>query len=179
MRLNNLGPTALFSNDSLRMSSGKHSEDISHTHIVSLVYKLITSARDTVDLSVGLDRHRNRRQRELTNNTNQKGKYHIKIYLKDNSGFAEHQEKAIFGLGYKLTLSRAGDNSASNEDNTTKTGKMKIFSIEWYLPHYTPAIAKQAILSKHILIGAPTEPQYVERSVFKNEVITQIFEHSN
>ena len=38
------------------MSSGKHLEDISHAHIVSLMYKLITSAEDTDDLSIGFDR---------------------------------------------------------------------------------------------------------------------------
>ena len=30
-----------------------------------------------------------------------KGKYHVKIMLKDVFGFAEHQEKATYGVGYK------------------------------------------------------------------------------
>ena len=45
IRLINLGTIALFSNYMLPTSSGKHLEDISHAHIVSLIYKLITSAR--------------------------------------------------------------------------------------------------------------------------------------
>ena len=49
-------------------SSGKHFEDVSHAHIISLMYELVISAEVTDDLSVGLDRHRNRRQQELTNN---------------------------------------------------------------------------------------------------------------
>ena len=33
-------------------------------------------------LSIGFDRDRGRRQRELTNNNTQKGKYHVRIHLK-------------------------------------------------------------------------------------------------
>ena len=36
------GPIALFSNFKLTTSSGKHLEDISQAHLVSLMYKLIT-----------------------------------------------------------------------------------------------------------------------------------------
>ena len=68
-------------------------EDISHAHVVSLINKLITSPKDTDDLSIGFDRDRNRRQQELTNNKNHKGKYHLRVLLRDIFGFAEHQEK--------------------------------------------------------------------------------------
>ena len=44
IRIHNLGPSVLFSNFKLTTSSGKHLEDISHAHIVFLMYKLITSA---------------------------------------------------------------------------------------------------------------------------------------
>ena len=110
LRLVNLGPIALFSNYKLTTSSGKHLENIDHAHIVSLMYKLLTSSRGSDDLFIGFDRDHNRRQRELTNNKTQKGKFHVKIYLKDVFGFAEYQEKAIYGLGYKLTLTRSSDN---------------------------------------------------------------------
>ena len=83
----------LFSNPMLTTSSGKHLEDIVHAHIVSLMYKLLTSSRHSDDLSIGFDRDRNRRKRELTNNKIVKGEYHIRIYLKDIFGFALHQEK--------------------------------------------------------------------------------------
>ena len=42
IRLVNLGPIALFSNYTLATSPGKHLEYIDHTHIVSLMYKLLT-----------------------------------------------------------------------------------------------------------------------------------------
>ena len=67
----NLGLIALFSNYKLTTSSGKHLENISHVRIVSLMYKLITSAEDTDDLSRGFPRDRGRRQRELTDNKTQ------------------------------------------------------------------------------------------------------------
>ena len=85
-------------------------------------------------MSIGFDRDRNRRQRELTNNKNQKGKYHVRIMLKDVFGFAEHQEKATYGLGYKIVLTRNVDNSVLNKANATIVGKIKINSIEWYAP---------------------------------------------
>ena len=173
IRLVNLGPVALFSNYKLTTSSGKHLEDVSHAHIVSLMYKLITTAKDMIDLSIGFDRHRTRRRNELTNNKNIKGKYHVRIYLKDIFGYAEHQEKATYGLGYKLTLTRNTDNAVLNKDNATILGKVKINAIEWYVPHYTASMSQQAVLSNQILNKIPTELQYIERSVFMKEVNTQ------
>ena len=91
IRLVNLGPIALFSNYRLTTSSWKHFENIDHAHIISLMYNFMTSSRVSDDLSVGFDRDHHRRQRELTNNENEKGKFHVRIYLKDVFGFAECQ----------------------------------------------------------------------------------------
>ena len=44
--------------------------------------------------------------------------------------------------------------------------KIKINKIDWYVPHYTPSIPKQAILSKQILNKVHTQLQYEERSFF-------------
>ena len=104
IRLVNLGPIALFGNYKLTTLSVKHLEEIGHAHIVSLMYKLLTSSKDSDDLSIRFDRNRGRRKNELTTNKKIKGKYHIRIYLKDVFGFAEHQEKGTYGLGYKLTF---------------------------------------------------------------------------
>ena len=92
-RLVNEGPIALFSNYRLQSSSGKHIEEHNHAHIASLLYKLVTSARNSDYLSIGFDRDRERRKRELTNNKNIKGKYHVTIMLRDIFGFAQHQKK--------------------------------------------------------------------------------------
>ena len=53
---------------------------------------------------ITFDRDRNRRQRELTNNKNQKGKHHVRFMPMDVSGFAKYQKKARYGLGYQLKL---------------------------------------------------------------------------
>ena len=50
----------------------------------------MSSAEDSNVLFIGFDRDRGRRQRELTNNKNQKGRYHVRIMLKDVFGFAEY-----------------------------------------------------------------------------------------
>ena len=94
IRLLNLGPIALFSNFKLTTSSGKHLEDISHAHLVSLMYKFIISSNDSGDLSIGFDRSSTRRRAEMTNNKNVEGKYHLRIMPKNVFGFAEHQDKA-------------------------------------------------------------------------------------
>ena len=138
IKLVNLGPIALFSNYKLTTSSGKHLEEISHAHIVCLMYKLLTSSKDSGDLSVGFDRNRGRRKNEISNNKTIKGKYHVRIYLEDTFGFAEHQEKGTYGLGYKLTLTRNTDNAVLNKDNAVANGRVKINSIDWYVPHYSP-----------------------------------------
>ena len=173
IRLVNLGPIGLFSNYRLTTSSGKHLKNIDHAHIVSLMYKLLSSSKGSDDLSIGFDRDRGRRQRELTNKKTQKGKYHVRIYLKDVFGFAEYQEKGTHGLGYKLTLTRNTDNAVLNKANAINLGKIKINALEWYVPHYTPSIQQQSILSKQILKKTPTQIQYPERSVFMKEVNTQ------
>ena len=173
IRLVNLGPIALFCNYKLTTSSGKHLENIDHAHIVSLMYKLLTSSKGSDDLSICFDRDRARRRNELNNNKNIKGKYHVRIYLKDVFGFAEYQEKGTYGLGYKLTLTRNTDNAVLNKGNAINNGKVKINALEWYVPHYTPSMQKQSILSDQILNKTPTQIQYPERSVYMKEVNTQ------
>ena len=176
IRLVNLGPTALFSKYKLTTSSGnKHLENIDHAHIVSLMYELLTSSKGSDDLSIGFDRDRNRKQRELTINKTQKGKHHVRIYLKDVFGFAECQDKGTYGLGYKLTLTKNTSHAVFNKDNAINNGRVEINAIEWYVPHYTPSIQQQNILSKQILNKTPTQIQYPERSVFMKEVNTQNF----
>ena len=74
-------------------------EDISHAHIVSLMYKLLTSGKDSDDLCKGFDRSRNRRRNELATNKNVQGKYHLRSILKDVFGFVGCMEKVTYGLG--------------------------------------------------------------------------------
>ena len=57
-------------------------------------------------MSIGFDGSRDGRRREILIKKIIKGKYHRRISLRDFFGFAEHQETATCGLGYKLTLTR-------------------------------------------------------------------------
>ena len=173
IRLVNLSSIALFSNYKLTTTSGKHLEEISHAHIVSLVYKLLTSSKYGDDLSIGFDRNRNKRKNELTNNKTIKGKYHIRIYLKDIFGYAEYQEKGTYGLGYKLTLTRNTDNAVLNKDNAVVNGRVKINSLDWYIPHYSPNLEEYIKLMTLIKKSTPTLLHYPERSVFMKEVNSQ------
>ena len=134
-----------------------------------------TSSRGSDDLSIGFDRDRNRRQRELTNNNTQKGKYHGRIYLKDIFGVAEYHEKGRYGLGYNLTLTRNTDKAVFNKTNAINNGKIKINAKEWYVPHYRPITTQQNFLKNHTLKKMATELQYPERSVFMKGVNTQRF----
>ena len=72
-----------------------------------------------------------------------------------------------------MTLTRNNDNAVLNKDNATPDGKLKINAFEWYIPHYTPSMSQQTVLSNQIVNKIPTELQYIERSVFMKEVNTQ------
>ena len=109
----------------------------------------------------------------MTNNKTVKGNYHLRVMLKDVFGVAEHQEKATYGLGYKLTLTRNKDEAVIDKVAGIAEARIKIEHIHWYVPHYIPSMQQQAIVSKQILNKTPTELRYVERSVFMREVNNQ------
>ena len=58
-------------------------EDISHAHIVSSMYKLVTLSRGSDDWFIGFERDRNKKQREITEIKNVNGKHHVRIMLKN------------------------------------------------------------------------------------------------
>ena len=173
IRLVNLRIIALFSCFILTTSCGKHLEDFSHAHIVSLRYKLIRSAKDTDDLSIAFDRDCNRRGDELIHNKNVRGKYHLRIKLKEIFGFAEHQEKANYGLGWKLTLTENKYDAVLQKAVGIADARIKIDHIHWYVPHYTPSIQQQGVSAKQISSKSHTVLKNVERSVFMKEVNNQ------
>ena len=139
------------------------------------MYKLLSSSKGSDDLSIGFDRSRDRRKQELTNKKNIKSKYHLRIYLRDNFGFAGYQEKGTYGLGYKLTLTRNTDNAVLNKDNAANNARIKINTLEWYIPHYTPSLDEYTKLQTQIKNKTPTNLHYPDRSVFMKEVNTQNF----
>ena len=131
IKVNNLGSIAFFSKLKLTTYPSKHLEDISHAHIVPSVYKLMTSAKDSDDLSIGFDRSRDRRKEKLINNKNLKSKHLLKIMLEDNLGFDEHLQKATYGLGFKLTLTRNKDDAIIDRPPGIADVRIKIDHIHW------------------------------------------------
>ena len=172
-RLVNLAAIALFSIYKLTSHSSKHLEEITNAHTVCLMYKVVTSSKDGDDLSIGFDRDRGRRKKELTNNKNIEGKYHTRVYLKNIIGHAECQEKGTYGLGYRLILTRNNDNTALQKDTGLTNAKVKINSLDWYVPHYTANLEEYTKLMTQIDKKTPTLMHYVERFVFMKEVNTQ------
>ena len=81
MKLVILGPIGLFSIYKLTASWRKHREDISHAHIISVLYELLTSAIGSDDLSIGFDRCRDSRENDLLINKNIKGKLILEFFF--------------------------------------------------------------------------------------------------
>ena len=74
------------------------------------MHKVISSSRNSDDLSISYHRSNEISEKKLNNNETTKGNYHVRNYLKDIFGFAEHQDSCTYDLGYKLTLQRNNDN---------------------------------------------------------------------
>ena len=115
-------------------------EDISHAHIVSLIYKLITSSKDSDNLFIGFDRSRNRRKDELAQNKNVKVKFNLRIMLKDIFGSAQCQEKATYCLGYKLTLRRINDDAVIDKVGGFTDARKEFDHMHCFILHFTPSI---------------------------------------
>ena len=81
----------------------------------------------------------------MTNNKNVKGKFYLRIILKDVFGFAEHREKATYGLGYKLILTRNENKAVIDKIEGIADARNKIDHIHWYVAHYTHSIQQQNI----------------------------------
>ena len=71
--------------------------------------------------------------------------------LKDVFGYAEYQEKATNGFGYKLTLTGNKDEAIVDKVAGTADARIEIDHTHWYIPHYTPSVQEQSILSNQIL----------------------------
>ena len=137
------------------------------------MYKLITSSKGSDDLSEGFDRSSARRREDMTTNKNVNAKFHLGIMLRYVFGFAEGREKVTYGLGYKLTLTSNKDEAVIDKVAGIADARIKTDHIHWYVPHYTPSMSQQAVMSEQILNKTPTVLRYVERSVFMKEVNNQ------
>ena len=130
------------------------------------MYKLISNAKDSDDLSIGYHCGLDGKKQEMTNSKNRIRKYHPKNMLRDVFRFAEHHEKATFGLGYKLTLTSNKDDGVIDKVAGIADARNNGDHIHWLIAHYTLSFQQQGFLSKQILIKTPTELRYIEISVF-------------
>ena len=62
-----------------------------------------------------------------------------------------------------------------NKGNDINKAKIKIDSIEWYVPPYISSLEQQKTLSNQLANKIPTELQYVRRSPFMKQATTRIF----
>ena len=92
IRLEKSGPTALFNKYRLTSSCGKEIEEIDNAHVICLKHKLITSCREIDNLSIGLHRSNEARERKLINTETTKGIYHVGIKLKVFFAFLQNIE---------------------------------------------------------------------------------------
>ena len=171
IRLVKFGPISLFSEAKLTTSSGKHLENVDNLHLISLMYKLLTSTSQTSQLLYGFEENLSVRRQELTNNKNEKGTFFVRIKLNDLFGFAD-QEKITYGLGYTLTLKRNTYNDAILRNVGVDAAKVVIKDIGWYIPHYVPSLENQQLVMNQILNKDPTELFYTERIIFRKDVNT-------
>ena len=180
IRLANLLLIALFIEYRLKNSSGKEIEEIDKAHVICLMHKLISSSRNTDDLSNSFRRSIEARERELTNIKRTKGNYYVRIYLKGVFGFSEHQDNCTYGLGYTLTLQRNSDNhvlshpaQAIDADYLVLARRIYINDISLYIPHYTPNISNQKLMLGHIVSRSATELSYIKSASYMKDVTTE------
>ena len=130
-------------------------------------------SKDGDNFCEGFDCSRKRRKDERARNKNIKCNSHFRIMLNGNFGFAGCRENATYGLGYKIKLTRNKNEAVIDKAAGIADAGVKIDHIHWYVPHYTPSIQQQGILSKQILSKTPTELRFVEWSVFMKKMNTQ------
>ena len=169
LRLVTSGPIAFCINYILTKCSGKRLEDISPPLIVSLRYIPLTSAKDSDDSFVGFDRDYGRSQRQLTENKKVKANIVLGLCLEIYSGL-KIIEKAEFGPDCKVVVPGNIDQVVLDKVRGIDKVKIKNNIIPCYVPHCTPSLIQQALLTKQMLSKAPQELQYVERSVLTTDV---------
>ena len=141
IRLVNLGPIALFNKYRLTSSSGREIEEIDNAHVICLMHKLISSSRDSDDLSIGFHRSNGVRERELNNNKTTEGNYHVRN--SDNHVISHPAQ-------------------ANDAANLALAGKVIRGDINSYVPHDTPSISNQKLMLSFIAAKTPTELTYIK-----------------
>ena len=144
------------------------------------MYKVISSSRDSDDLSIGFQRNIEARETELIDNKTTKGNYHVRIYLKDVFGFAERQDNCTYGLVSNLPLQRIKDERVFSQlagadvaADLALAGIVFREDVSLYVPQYTPNKSNQKFLLGHIVSRAATELSYIKSSSYMKDMTTE------
>ena len=70
-------------------------------------------------------------------------------------------------------MTRNTEHAVLNKANAVVKGRVKIMSLDWYVPHYSPNFEEYTKLMTQIKKNTPTLLHYPEESVFMKEVNTQ------
>ena len=107
--------------------------------------------------------------------------YQVRRWLKVVFVFAEHFEKATFGLGFILTIQRPSDNfvlkhrAGTEAANIVFAGIARTHDFSWYIPQHVPDLSQQILLLVYIVSRAATELPFNKRSSYTKDVITEVF----
>ena len=82
--------------------------------------------------------------------------------LKGVFGSVEHQQEEIYGLGYKLNLTRNKNEFFLDKAAGIFDARIKNDHTQWYVGQYTPSIPQQSILTKRTLTTITTKLRYIE-----------------
>ena len=77
-----------------------------------------------------------------------KGKFLVRVMLKDIFGLAEYQEKATYGLDYELTLTRNKDDAVLIKAEAIADARIELDNIHLYYLAIHPPFHNKVYVSK-------------------------------
>ena len=106
---------------------------------------MVRVATNVNDTTIAFNKRRNR----LINDNPEKGTLFLTIPLSEIFGFALHQDKITYGLGFSLSLKRANNDNAIYR-TIGDASKIVIKDIALYVLHYTTSIENKLLATEHI-----------------------------
>lgn len=112
------------------------------------------------------------RQSWIIQSPQEKGRFQVRIPLKEIFGFCEDYTKVVYGLKQQLTLKRKADTDAIFKAAAADDGKITLDKISWYLPIVEPNDEEKLALMKEIENKAELSIDYRMRQA-DNITVTQ------
>ena len=83
----------------------------------------------------------------LGTNKVSRSRLHVRVSLGDVFGFAEHQLKAINGLGFEITMYRKIGSVISGQNAATPDRETTVHAIRWFVSPCTPDEIHQDLMN--------------------------------